>query len=265
MDPLTRRRIMALASVAAATGCGTGIVANRQPGDESLGLRLDFVDLQMQPIDARTLRQPPTERVRMRHVRAPDPIELLFLAVPGRVAGPAAELVLRRRLRAAPGMLETDSQLGFAINLGYLQRALQRFAAPYQARSEDLSVRTEPAITGIARIALAVAEPGQTQPYAALCGFIDAANGQEYLLLWSDRPCHITGEVDLRQSGTFADTHTEMRQRFTGLFHHEIELPRSGLHWLSLAPTGERRWLIRRADAPRAPFVYVLDARTVLG
>lgn len=260
-DPRWHRRSLLGASAALLLpGCGTGIVAHSEAGDALLRVRLEFIDPQLRPIPAASLRRPFAERTRMRHVRAPDPIELLFAAVPGRMAGPAAELLLRRRLRAEPSALEAESQAGFSVNLGYMGRGLARFATPLQSRPEDQGLRVEPSATRLARLALAPAEPGQVQSYPALCGFLDGDTGVEHLLVFVDRACRIEGRIDLRQTGTFVDAHAEIRRRFSGLYEHAVELPAAGLHWLAMHPAGERQWQVRRAEAPRSPFVYILDA-----
>lgn len=260
-----RRSLLGAGSGLLLPGCGTGIVASSEPGDPMLRVRLQFIDPQRKPIPAALLRRSFAERTRMRHVRAPDPIELLFAAVPGRIAGPGAELLLRRRLRAEPGALEAESQIGFAINLGYMGRGLARFATPLQPRPEDQGLRIEPVPTRLARLALAPVEPGQVQPYPALCGFMDGDTDLEHLLVFVDRACRINGRLDLRQTGTFVDAHAELSRRFSGLYEHAVDLPQAGLHWLALHPADERQWQVMRTDAPRNPFVYILDAGARLG
>jgi hypothetical protein len=264
--PDARRRLsLAALSTLALPGCGTGIATWNEPGDEALRTRMEFVDTSLAPIPQDLLRRPLAERPRMRHVRAPDPIELLFAAVPGRVAGPGADLLLRQRLRREPGMMETESQRSFGINLGYMRRGLERYATAYQSRAEDQGMRVDPAPTRLARLALAPAEPGQVQPYPAITSFIDREGGLEHLLLFVDRPCRITGRIDLARTGTFTDADPELRRRFTGVFDHAIELPHAGLHWLVVTPAGERQWRVSRAPTPRSPVVFVLDSGVRLG
>lgn len=267
MAALDARRRLSLAALStlALGGCGTGIATSSEPGDETLRTRIEFVDTSLAPIAHDLLQRPFADRPRMRHLRAPDPIELLFAAVPGRLAGPGGHLVLRQRLRRDASMMEAESQRSFGINLGYMQRSLDRFATAYLPRPEDQGVRVDPDTTRLARLALAVAEPGQVQPYPAITSFIDGASGLENLLLFVDRPCRISGRVDLARNGTFTDTDPELRRRFTGLFDHAIEMPSGGLHWLLVTPAGERQWRVSRAPPPRSALVFVLEAGARLG
>lgn len=235
------------------TACATpgGALLN-ESGDAVLATRLQFVNARLEPVT-----EPPASQGRPAQ-KLPDHVWLVLGHTAGRLAGPAADgHYLRFPLHREPPALERRSFGHFELNLGFIGRSLALSAAPLQTRPEDRALVLAPADARISRLLLGVWNSLQ-QPMAAVTGLRDAANGDELLLLHADRPCHIAGVIDLSRTGTFVDAHAATRDRFTGLYAHDVVIPRAGLHWLRVRPLGPGRFQVTRTEAPAQVSVFVL-------
>jgi hypothetical protein len=75
----------------------------------------------------------------------------------------------------------------------------------------------------------------------------------------------MTGNLDLSSTGTLVDADPETRERFTGVFEHDVVLSNAGLHWLSVKAVGHGPFSVSRTK-PIGPVVAsVLEAAVALG
>lgn len=227
-------------------------------GDLLLPARLEFVDAAMEPIrDGRTLLAPGRPGA-MPRAHPPQRLWLVLGHTDGRPAGPAAqEALLRFPLQREPPPLEQRSFRGFELNLGFVARSLARSARPLQLRPEDRQLAVHPQEARISRLVFGALDSLQ-YPMAAVVGLRDGATGEQRLLLYADRPCRITGGIDLSRTGTFVDAHPASKASFTGIFEHDVDIPQAGLHWLAIRSVAPGRFIVTRVDAPAQASVFVL-------
>lgn len=225
-----------------------------------LHTRLEFVDTRLQPIPLEILDAPPRSRRLYQAARFPDPLRLQIGHVAGHLAGPAAAvdrtLLLKRSQHVA---LERQTQGGFTLDLADLERALAAAATGLAPRPEAPGFSIHPAATRLARLQLASLD-NLWQPVPAVTGFLDRGSGDELALVYVDRPSRISGRIDLGRTGTFVDAFAETRTRFTGLYDHDLDLPRAGLHWVRIQHAGEGRFRISRSEPAGPVIVFVLEA-----
>ena len=215
--------------------------ANR--ADESarvLRTRLDFVDHTYQAIPYSIVEQKPGDRSVYKHVAFPDPIEVSFYAVSGRLAGGGADRFFRIRLKRAFASLEAGTQQDFAISLATLETMISNRAAPYIPKPEDTDFRVEPADTRIARLILSAGDPGYYPNFERESGFIGRNTGNHFALLYVDRPCRIAGVIKAND----------------GTFRHDLHFARAGLHWIELKGSADKTTLVTPRDPSGSVVVY---------
>lgn len=188
--------------------------------------------------------------------------------VGGRLAGrPAASAIDSLHLKRTRGtVFEPHTQEDFAINLGVLERALSRVAQSYVAQPEDIEFTVNPAQSRIARLLLGAVEPIGFASYGlnSLTTFVDRGAGDALVLIYADRPCRVTGKLDLSRTGTFVDAAPGPAQRFAGIYDHDVVLPHAGLHWLRIHPQGDRLFSVSRVEPVGPVVVVVLEAAVAL-
>lgn len=211
--------------------------------------RLEFVDPDLQPVAAQNLAA--AERWRAAYPRAAFPGTAVWLAfgiAPGRPAGPSeVRPYLRLLLAREPPLLERRYQGDFEVDLERAERELAAAAAPLAHRPEDDGLAATPADCRIARLQLGLYD-SLHYPMAATVGLVDSA--EQVALLYTDRPCRISGAIDLQRSATFVDLDPALRARFAGRYEHDIDLPGAGLHWMRIQRDGPGSFSVRRTDAP---------------
>lgn len=175
----------------------------------------------------------------------PDPIELNFHSIAGRLAGPDAERFFRIRLKRAHAGLEAGRQDDFAFSLAALEQMLGERAKVLAARPEDAGFEAVPAEARFARLILSAGEPAYYPYFEREAGFLDTAGGDQFALVYVDRPCRITGAIR-------ADD---------GVFRHELAFDTAGLHWIRIEVTGERTAKVTRQSPAGPLIVYVRQAR----
>ena len=231
-------RIVSAVALAGAVGCAAG-----QPA------RLDFVDPDLRPLPAQALASQQHWREAYPRARWPgSAVWLAFGIAPGRPAGLAASRpYLRILLAREPPLLERRHQGAFEIDLEHAQRELASAATPLAGAPEDDGLTAAPADCRIARLLLGLFDTLH-YPKAAMVGFVEG--GEQLALLYTDRPCRITGTIDLQRSGSFVDLDPALRERFAGRYEHDIDAPSAGLHWLRVRRIGPGTFSVTRAQAP---------------
>lgn len=222
-------------------------------GDTLLPSRLQFVGPRLEPLPVPqgATASPPAPRI-------PDRLWLVLGHTDGRPAGPAApDIYLRFPLQQQPPPLERRSFNGFELNTGFIARSLAASAQPLRPRPEDDGLAVQPADARISRLVLGLLDSLQ-YPMASVTGLRDDSTGEQLVLLYADRPCRITGRIDLAPTGTFVDRHPVARATFSGVFAHDIVLPQAGLHWLRIRAEAPGRFQVSRTEAPPRVSVFVL-------
>ena len=246
-----------------AAGCGSVDGALAPGADAVLRTRIDFVDARFQPIPDDVV-DGAEGRQRYPGADLPDPLILHFGGLPGRLAGPPLETFDRIWLARRGKALEWASQRDFTVNLGYLQRELARVATPYLRRPEDVAFEVRPAQTRFAAVAIGVSDP-RGFPLNAFTLFYDWRAQAPLILVYADRPCTMSGRIDLTTTGTIADAVPALRRRFAGVFEHDVTIASPGLHWLRVAPTALAASLVTNVE-PAGPIgVVVLENIVALG
>lgn len=222
-------------------------------GDALVPSRLQFVGPRLEPLAA--AQGAPASPLAP---RIPERLWLVLGHTDGRPAGPAApDIYLRFPLQQPPPPMERRSFDGFELNAGFIARSLAGSAQPLRLRPEDDGLAVQPADARISRLLLGLLDSLQ-YPMASVTGLRDDTTGEQLVLLYADRPCRITGRIDLSQTGTFVDRHPVARSTFSGVFAHDIVLPQAGLHWLRVRAEGPGRFQVSRTDAPSRVSVFVL-------
>jgi len=242
-----------LASLLVACAAPGGASLSTQ-GDLLLPARLQFVGPGLAPIAGTQVAAANAMPV----VRLPDHLWLVLGHTAGRPAGPPApEPSLRFPLHRERPALERRSFGQFELNLGFIERTLAASAQALRVRPEDDQLAIQPRDARISRLLLGVLDNLQ-YPLAATTGLREGTDGAQLVLLYADRPCRITGRIDLSHTGTFVDAHATSRAQFAGVFDHEVEIPQPGLHWLRIRQAGPGRFQVTRTDAPAQVSVFVL-------
>ncbi|MBD3610246.1 MAG: hypothetical protein HUJ30_06820 [Gammaproteobacteria bacterium] len=133
---------------------------------------------------------------------------------------------------------ESASQV--SLQLKRMEHQMRKVAKSLNDNSMTHGLSIAPAETRIARVGV-LAFDERSQNIAGDAGFVDP-NTREYLILiYSDRACLIKGEIML---GT---------ERFV----HNIELNRSGLHWLRVEEYGDNNYYLENTQPMRHVFMSV--------
>lgn len=240
--------LWAMAVGVAAVGAGSPEVAGAA-ADPAQPARLEFVDPDLRPVPAQALAS--AQAWRQFYPRAGYPGSAVWLAfgiAPGRPAGLAASRpYLRILLAREPPLLERRHQGAFEIDLGRAQRELAAAATSLAGAPEDDGLAAAPADCRIARLVLGLFDTLH-YPMAAMVGFVDG--GEQLALLYTDRPCRITGTIALQRSGSFVDLDPALRERFAGRYEHDIDTPSAGLHWLRVRRLGPGTFSVTRTELP---------------
>jgi hypothetical protein len=120
-------------------------------------------------------------------------------------------------------------------------------ALPLAGRPEDGGLAADPADCRVARLVLGLFDMLH-YPVPAMVGFFEG--GEQLARLYTDRPCRVTGAIDLQRSGTFVDLDPALRARFAGRYAHAIDAPAAGLHWLRVRRDGPASFVVVPTDAP---------------
>lgn len=230
--------VFILVVLALIAGC-TGIQVNVNQADKAdpsarvLRTRLEFVD--------QSYRIIPFSRSEEQNPSYPDPIEVNFYSIAGRLAGADVDRFFRIRLKRAHSWIEAGTQQDFAISLKAIENLISGRAASYIARPEDSEFKVEPADSKFARLVLSAGNPFLYPYDERNAGFIDGKTGNHFALVYVDRPCRITGTI----------------QANDGAFRHDLALDKAGLHWVRVQSTGEKNALVTRLDPVSAISVYV--------
>ena len=232
------------------TAC-TSAVVNVNQADKAdrfarvLRTRLEFVDQASQAVRYPIVEQKASERDGYRNTSFPDPMELSFHAVSGRLAGRDVDRFFRIRLKRAYSSLEPGTQDDFAISLAAIENMISTRASAYVPKPEDDGFKVEPADTRFARLVLSAGDPFYYPHFEREAGFIDRKIGSDFALLYGDRPCRISGAIRAND----------------GVFRHELSFDRAGLHWMRIQSTGEGTMLVTRSDPSSSPVVYARIAK----
>ncbi|HRH81197.1 MAG TPA: hypothetical protein PLW81_09150 [Thiobacillaceae bacterium] len=229
--------IVVLSLIAACTGIQVNVnqADKADPSARVLRTRLEFVDQTYQAIPFSRIEQQPG------NPSYPDPIEVNFHSVAGRLAGPDVERFFRIRLKRAHSWIEPGTQQDFAISLKAIENLISGRAASYFARPEDSEFKVEPTDTKFARLVLSAGNPFLYPYDERNAGFIAGKTGDQYALVYVDRPCRITGTI----------------QANDGAFRHDLALDKPGLHWVRIQSTGAKSARVTRLDPAGAISVYV--------
>ena len=226
-----------------------------------LKTRLEFVDRSLERIPDELLDAPSRSRKFYPYASFPDPVRLQFRYVPGRVAGQAAPELMASMLlkRSKYVWLERHTQKDFVIDLRSIQGDLAKRATRYVRAPEDTDFSISPSDTKFARLTLQLLDELQ-YPLVSITNFLDRGTKDEMVLLYSDRPCRISGRIDLGRTGTFVDAIPELHGRFRGVYDHEIELPHAGMHWLRIQATAESVFRVSRSNPTGPIVVFALES-----
>jgi hypothetical protein len=210
-----------------------------------LRTRIDFVDSSDRVIPYTIIEQKPDERATYKHVSFPDPIEVNFYSVSGRLAGSEIDRFFRVRLKRTHAWIESGTQADFALSLAAIEEMIRARAAAYVPKPEDKDFNVAPADARFARLIVSAGSPFLYPYDEREAGFIDRTTGDHYALLYVDRPCRITGTIRAND----------------GAFRHDLSFGKAGLQWVRIQPVGEADSLVTRLDPAGAVVVYVRHAR----
>lgn len=209
------------------------------PQDRIVRTHIEFVDDAYRPL----FPDGAGRAARASGASLPDRTWLNFHPVPGRLAGLPSQrfftLLLKSR-DAAFSWMEPRTREDFAFSLVRLERMLSEHAMRYAPRLEDKAFVVDPPDTRFVRLVLRAGDsPFPLTEYEA--GFVESATRDQFVLLYVDRPCRISGDIEAGD----------------GVYRHDIRLDTAGLHWLQIGRTGERTALVSAKAPVGAVAVYV--------
>jgi len=226
-------------------GCAGPMVSVRSadrapPEDRVIRTHIEFVDSEYRAIPKAIVKQPSQKGFEEFH----KVLWLSLYAVPGRIAGIPQprffELILKSE-DATGAWMEPGTQENFALSLGKLEHMLAKHASTYVPRPEDSNFTVEPADTRFARLTLTTSGSSISYMFQHESGFVEDATRDHYVLVYVDRPCQISGDIQPRD----------------GLYQHKLTFDRPGLHWLHVHKTGERAATVTVGDPVGPVAVYV--------
>ena len=210
------------------------------PEDRVIRTHIEFVDSDYRAIPRAIVEQPAQKGFEEFH----KVLWLSLYAVPGRIAGIPQprffELILKSGDAIGAGM-EPGTQENFALSLAKLEHMLAKYASAYVPRPEDGNFTVEPADTRFVRLTLTASSSPVFYMSQHESGFIEPTTRDHYVLVYVDRPCQISGDIQPRD----------------GLYRHKLTFDRAGLHWLHIEKSGERAATVTVGDPAGPISVYV--------
>ena len=203
--------VIALLVVVLLTGCATitGTHSARDAGAMTeLLATVEYIDDRNQVIDAQY---------------QPGHLLLVFPYIPGQIFGtPGSDLLFTERLTPGGTLhLELESALP----------GLQEGAATLRATADSEGLSVKPARTRLARIGTFPFDAKTLEPLGE-GGFIDGRTREHMILVYFDRPCVLSGTLNVDQE----------------VYVHDIVIPAAGFHFLRIQQTGAGRYVLSRAD-----------------
>lgn len=204
------KRLAGLLLVLLLSGCAmTGGVPDAERGLTELRAGVEYTDDDNQAIDARF---------------QPGRLALVFPYIPGQIFGsPGSELLFTALL---------TPQASLQLDLTRALSALDRGAITLQAGENTAGMSIRPAGTRLARIGTFPFDARTREPLGE-GGFIDARTREHMILMYFDRPCALSGTLEVDGES----------------YLHDITIPAAGFHFLRVRQLDQLRYRLERADA----------------
>ncbi|TXH74919.1 hypothetical protein [Thiobacillus sp.] len=210
------------------------------PEDRVIRTHIEFVDSEYRTIPKVIVKQPSQRGFEEFH----KVLWLSLYPVPGRIAGIPRPRFFEQILKseeATGAWMESGTQENFALSLAELEHMLAKYASGYVPRPEDHNFTVEPADTRFVRLTLTASGSSFSYMDQHESGFVEHATRDHYVLVYVDRPCQISGDI----------------QPNDGLYRHRLTFDRPGLHWLHINKMGERTATVTVGDPVGPVAVYV--------